>query len=100
MTYGYDNLASLIGDYPSLSIYRRFGSLAAKNLLYMQAELVLLEDELKVIAECDHEGPLGTDLGTSWEGLRNAPENGARNLQWQKFLEIRVKITEYCLFPY
>jgi hypothetical protein len=99
MTYGYDKLASLIGDYPGLSIYRRFGSLAAKNLLYMQAELVQLEDELKTIAECDHQDPRYADLGTSWEALRNAPKNGARDLQRQKFLEIRAKITEYCPFP-
>lgn len=99
MTHGYDKLASLIGDHPGLSIYRRFGSLAAKNLLYMQAELVLLEDELKAIAECDQQDPRCTDLRTSWEALRHAPETGARNLQWQKFLEIRAKLTEYCLFP-
>jgi hypothetical protein len=99
MAEGYHKLASLIGDQAGLAMYRRFGSLAAKNLLYMQAELVLLEDELKTIAECDHQDPQCANLGMCWEALRNAPKEGARNLQWQKFLEIRAKINEYCLFP-
>jgi hypothetical protein len=99
MAEGYDKLASLIGDQAGLAMYRRFGSLAAKNLLYMQAELVLLEDELKTIAECDHQDPRCADLRMCWQALRNAPKEGARNLQWQKFLEIRTKINEYCPFP-
>ena len=99
MAEGYHKLASLITGQTELAMYRKFGFLAAKNLLYMQAELVLLEDELKTIADYDHQDPQCADLRMRWEALRNAPKEGARNLQWQKFLEIRTKINEYCLFP-
>ncbi|CAG8960721.1 hypothetical protein HYFRA_00002257 [Hymenoscyphus fraxineus] len=44
---GYPALTCLQGQYPELSIYRRFSSLNARNLLYLQAELVDLETELE-----------------------------------------------------
>lgn len=45
----YDKLTPLIGKYPSLAIYRRFGALSAKVLLNMQAEPAHLETELGII---------------------------------------------------
>ena len=53
MKTGYDRFASLIADYPDLSICRRFGTLAAEDLLYLQAELLHLEVELRIIEEQD-----------------------------------------------
>ncbi|PVH79058.1 hypothetical protein DL98DRAFT_633031 [Cadophora sp. DSE1049] len=41
---GYPKLAELQGTYPQLGIYRRFATLNARNLLYLQAELVDLEE--------------------------------------------------------
>ena len=44
---GYPKLAELQGTYPQLCIYRRFATLNARNLLYLQAELVDLEERLE-----------------------------------------------------
>ena len=43
-TYGYYRLAELMGEYAT---FRRFGQVQSLNLLYLQAELVMLEIELK-----------------------------------------------------
>ena len=44
---GYSKLASLMGTYSDTLIFRHFGALSAQNLLYLQAELVHLEHELR-----------------------------------------------------
>src|SRR5947199_10153671 len=54
---GYDKLAALIGKYPSLAIYRRFGALSAKVRLSMQAELAHLETELSIITQRNSSDP-------------------------------------------
>jgi len=36
----YSKLASLMGPHPELAIFRRFSTLNAQNLLYLQTELV------------------------------------------------------------
>ncbi len=50
---GYDKLAAMIGAQRSLAIFRRFSTLNAKSLLYMQAELMHLEGELADIVKED-----------------------------------------------
>ncbi|KAI9863298.1 MAG: hypothetical protein M1813_003740 [Trichoglossum hirsutum] len=50
---GYDKLAAFMGDHHEMLILRRFSMLNAKNLLYLQAELVNLEAELKDIVTSD-----------------------------------------------
>ena len=45
----YARLAALIGTHPETALFRQFTILNAKNLLYMQSELVHLEAELSNI---------------------------------------------------
>jgi hypothetical protein len=44
---GYPRLADQIGHQPQLGIYRKFPALNARDLLYMQAEIIDLEKELR-----------------------------------------------------
>ena len=54
---GYDKLAAFIAADNGLIICRRFSILNAKNLLYLQAELVNLEAELRdIVAEVKTSG--------------------------------------------
>lgn len=55
----YNKLSKFMGSWPEVAIFRRFGALNAQNLLFMQAELVRLEDELQSIREDDEQS---TDL--------------------------------------
>jgi hypothetical protein len=95
---GYDKFADFIGDNPEMSIYRRFSKLGAKNILYLQAELVNLEAELGEIIKDDKTSgdekkePFPYSV---WH-LKDSLRDQDRNAQWSKVLEIRHTLKEYC----
>jgi len=94
---GYPGLAKFIGQDldQGLGIFKQFAELNARNLLYMQAELLCLEQELDVITYVDERG---TDPSTKnfarsvWE-MRKPPNRP----QWDKVLEIRRKLKDYSM---
>ena len=92
---GYDKLAALIGKYPSLGIYRRFGALSAKVLLNMQAELAHLETELRIITQRNSSDPEKARFDVSWEALSQASSEGAADLQRKVILQIQEKLSIY-----
>lgn len=92
---GYAKLASLMGAYPEVAILRRFGALGIQNLLYLQAELVKLEDEFRQCAR-DNEtsGNIErTDFAKDWLSL--ASYDGGNERQWAIALRMREKLKEY-----
>ncbi|KAK0620693.1 hypothetical protein B0T14DRAFT_567423 [Immersiella caudata] len=98
MPAGYTRLASLMGAHPEMAILRRFGSLNVLNLLYLQAELTNLENELHCAARVDSESghPDRAEYSRDWETLRNsvADEDGDPT-QWKLMLQVREKLVEY-----
>jgi hypothetical protein len=56
---GYPLLADRIGRQPQLGIFRSFPSLNVQDLLYMQAEIITLERDLRRVEKIDSES---TDL--------------------------------------
>lgn len=101
---GYHDLASVLSRYFGLGIFRRFGTLSTLNLLYLQAELTSLEEELKVLAHSDVECGNAGDLRRSffaqdWKFLSKPLGNGDEK-QWEKMLQIREKLKEYCKLKY
>lgn len=50
---GYSKLATLMASYPDTAIIRRFAALNMQKILYLQAELTYLEDELREIEKSD-----------------------------------------------
>lgn len=50
---GYPRLATTMGFCPEMAVFKRFGDLSARNLLYLQAELLLLYEELVAIEKID-----------------------------------------------
>lgn len=93
---GYPELASIMGRYFEMGILRRFGTLNALNLLYLQAELIELESELQEIAGKDVKSdiPFRSDFAHDWVLLSKPIGNGDEK-QWQKVLQIRAKLKEY-----
>lgn len=45
---GYPKMAALMGDFQDVAIFRRFGSLTMLNLMSIQAELVDIEEKLRI----------------------------------------------------
>lgn len=100
---GYRSLASAMGQSPQFAIFKRFRTLNAQNLLYLQAELTILENKLQQYIKEDQSA---TGIGDrdiydrDWETLKgscytNHPSPGNDNRQWTTFLEIRAKLKEY-----
>lgn len=92
----YSRLAALIGTHHELAIVRQFAALKAKNLLYLQAELVHLEAEL---ADIESENKFSGDskrvafLASLFDLKESSGSN--KDLQWRKALEVRAKLKEY-----
>jgi hypothetical protein len=92
---GYAKLSSLIATDSEFAIYRKFGALNAQNLLYYQAELISLEDDLEHLAESDRRSQ-DTDkrlYAENWFELSRA-ETG-KNQQIKKFDKIRKVLEQY-----
>lgn len=89
---GYDRLASLMGEVDDVAIFRRFGALSAEDLLYRQAELAELEEDLRHYQQEDKDAgdPERARYNLNWGKLRDS--DGA---QLQTILEIRTKLKDY-----
>ncbi|KKY28725.1 hypothetical protein UCDDS831_g00110 [Diplodia seriata] len=82
-----------MGPHRGMALFKRFAVLNARNLLYMQAELLDLERELDVIAEMDREDGRPFDV----EALKlMSPDPGEPDdEQRQLVLKLRRKLKEY-----
>ena len=95
----YSSLAEFLGNHDGLAIYRRFATLNAQNLLYLQSELIILEDELKRLtfaddrSESEQRRSFRKDIGA----LKANPSNEVEGQQWRKVLEVREKLKEYSM---
>ena len=95
----YNKLAALVGTHQELAIFRKFGALNAKNLLYMQSELIHLQSELDGIElENKHSGDSEKSAFlTSLFDLQDS-DGTSKDLQWRKVMEIRGKLKSYSRF--
>ena len=93
---GYPKLATKIEILPEAAIYRRFGALNAQNLLYYQAELTYLEQDLRAQQRLDHDDLKGhgRSYATNWIWLKNSKAEG-NGRQLDLVLEIREKLAKY-----
>lgn len=96
MSEGYDKFATFMAgkDYP---IFRKFKSAAFRDLLYRQAELAALEAEYADIS-LRNKNMKGDErlYDGNWELLSNSGCSSGDGEQWEKALEIRRKLGEYC----
>lgn len=97
---GYHKLATLMGNYRRVAIFRRFGALNMLNLLSLQAELVELEVHFKDVCAEDNESndPVEQNFSKYFHELRKS-ENKANDEQYQMLLTLRKKLQEYSMSP-
>ena len=93
---GYAKVALLMSRHNEYGIVRQFGELNFKNLLYLQAELVELETQLRALADADKRSQNSERLyyEKHWGLLSDSLKDG-HNEQWKKMLEVRGKLKEY-----
>lgn len=97
---GYAKIANLMTEDPGLAIFRRFGALNMQNLLYLQAELVQLEDELKEQSQLDHsnaQDKFRYSFSSSWIAMKLSAKEEGSGQQWEKVCEIQEKLHKYCM---
>jgi hypothetical protein len=97
---GYEKLARFMGTYPQLAIFRRFGALNLQNVLYLQAEIASLEQELQQIVAEDNLHPERTIFSRDWYVLANSAdteEGGPARTRYQMILRIRKLLNDYSM---
>lgn len=83
-----------MGPFARLAIYKRFASLNSYNLLLRQAELLHLEQRLRVCISVDT--ATGLNFHESVQDMLDAADAGAvRVEQWELVLEVRTKLEAY-----
>jgi len=104
---GYVDFSEFIASDYSLSIYRKFGSLAARNLLYLEAELQLLQFQLGAFDDADSailrrpadgvEKARTENANRSWDDLKQqAMEGDTRQAEKLRMIyELRRLMKEY-----
>jgi hypothetical protein len=100
---GYEKLAARMAGDPELGIFRRFATLNTQNLLYLQAEIIHLETELRVLAQVDKDSshPARQRYHRDWTDLSQTRDNGNdEDKQWQKVLELRKVLSEYSTYGF
>jgi hypothetical protein len=75
---GYPRLAERMGTYPATLVFRQFTALNARILLYMQAELVWLERDLRLREQQDkdHEESNRSLYATDYYNLLHSHKDG------------------------
>lgn len=88
---GYPQLAVFQGAYSELAIYRSSSTLNARNLLYLRAEIVDLEDQLNryTIEDFNSDEPEKKRYSRNWYYLSRPSEGDVHNSQWHTILSIR-----------
>jgi hypothetical protein len=107
---GYVDFAEFIASDNQLSIYRRFSSLGARNLLYLQAELQLLQFELQTLDQADQAVLTGSgggeekkaveDAAKVWECFKQQAKHNPRQAEKMRMiLKLRSLMDEYRTHP-
>lgn len=91
---GYPKLATHMGMFPELAVFKKFGDISARNLLYLQAELLLLHDELLKIERFDAKSK-GRLYAKNFHELLKMREVKEDREQWELILKLREKLKEY-----
>jgi len=93
---GYEKVAQLMGVHYEFAIFRRFRALNMQNLLYLQAEIIHLEEELREMARRDVRHGNRQNHAHDWWSLSNGVGEEDTE-QWRKVLEIREKLEKYSM---
>jgi hypothetical protein len=97
---GYNKIAALMGRYPESAIISQFSELNIQNLLYLQAELIGLQKDLRELEDANDRSsdPERSAYSRNWDALSSAKKEGGSNEQWKLMQLINVKLKEYSAF--
>ncbi|QDS68516.1 hypothetical protein FKW77_010883 [Venturia effusa] len=85
---GYPKLATHMGMFPQMAVFKRFGDISARNLLYLQAELLLLQKRLLEVETIDAKVN-GRFYAKNFADLLAVREAKEDRQQWDLILELQ-----------
>jgi len=93
---GYPKLAGKMELQPEISVFRRFGALNSRNLLYLQAEITTLEKDLLDSETRDSLNQTGGKMyyARDWGSLSESSNDGDTE-QLELVMKIRGLLKEY-----
>lgn len=93
---GYAKVARLMSRYEEFAILKRFKTLNYQDLLYRQAEITYLQEDLEKLADRDSTDQARQSYVKDWWALAHtATEQDEGSEQWRKIQQIRKKLDEY-----
>jgi hypothetical protein len=95
---GYPKLAGQMGMLPETAIFRRFGALNARNLLYFQSELTALEAALMKAEKRHSQHPKWENQvhARDWYWIEHSTlADDEDAVQYNLVMKIREKLREY-----
>ena len=98
---GYAKIAAFMGEHPEFAMALRFSDINLLNILYLQAEIYGLLEDLRFI-EKQNRSSASEDVkqfSLDWYTLANTLENGRKNKQWEKIEQLRPLLKEYSMLP-
>jgi uncharacterized protein DUF6594 len=102
---GYPKLAALMGEFPDIAIFRRFGTLTMLNLMRLQAELIEIEEDLRLKQLQDDVAGQATEKYSTIFSTLNKSKTSSKEgdedhpTQLALLESSRVKLIEYRLYP-
>lgn len=92
---GYAKVAHLMSKYEEFAILKQFKALNYQNLLYRQAEITYLQEDLEKLAERDATDPARQFYNKDWWALAHTETKKEGGEQWRKVQQIRKKLDDY-----
>lgn len=105
---GYAKFANFMGKHPESAQVLRFSDINLQNILYLQAEIYGLREDLRKI-EAQNQNCSSSSSSSSSDDLRNfaldwytlastRDNDGKANKQWQKVVQLRELLKEYSTY--
>lgn len=94
---GYAKVAHLMSKYEEFAILKRFKTLNYQNLLYRQAEITYLQEDLEKLSERDGTDPARQYYTKDWWALAHTETKKEGGEQWRKVQQIRKKLDDYSI---
>ena len=91
---GYPDLSRFMALDDGMLQFKRFAELNAHSLLMQQAEILVLEEDLKACANANRQD-FGTKYDTRVEELMELNSKNEHSEQWKLVLQIRTRLKDY-----
>lgn len=92
---GYAKVGQLMATYDQLAILRGFKSLSYQSLLYRQAEIIHLQDDLEKLIQRDAAHPSRQQYSRDWWHLAHNFDSDEDEEQWKLWQHLNQKLDEY-----